>query len=105
MRAKVFIDTNIFVYLQRTDDLVKQKIAADIFEHYDCAASTQVLNEFCNIFTKKYPVPLADLEKVVDAILDICDIFLVSQETIKQSLALHKQYQYPYYDCLIIASA
>ncbi|GBR74955.1 putative PIN domain protein [Candidatus Termititenax aidoneus] len=105
MRAKAFIDTNIFVYIQRTDYPAKQKIASAVVDSYDSIISTQVLNEFCNIFTKKYPVPLDDLEKIIDALLGVCEISFVSAETIKQSLVLHKQYRYPYYDCLIIASA
>jgi predicted nucleic acid-binding protein len=50
-------------------------------------------------------VPLDNLEKIIDAMLGACEISSVSAETIKQSLILHKKYQYPYYDCLIIASA
>jgi predicted nucleic acid-binding protein len=105
MRAKAFIDTNILVYLQRTDDKIKQEVASNALNLFDCVVSTQVLNEFCNIFTKKYPVPVSDLEKIVEAVIDACEVSFVALETIKQCLALHKHYQYSFYDCLIIASA
>jgi predicted nucleic acid-binding protein len=105
MRARAFIDTNIFVYIQRTDDPAKREISTKIVDNYECVASTQVLNEFCNIFTRKYPVPIADLEHIINAIINTCDISLISTKTIKKSFNLHKQYRYSYYLRLMIASA
>ena len=105
MRVKIFIDTNLLVYTQRADNPVKQQIARSLLDNYNCVASTQVLNEFCNIFTRKYPVPVTDIETIINTIVEVCEISFVSADTIRQALALHKKYQYPYYDCLIIASA
>ena len=56
MRARAFIDTNIFIYTQRTDSPIKRQIAEDAINCFDCVASTQVLNEIINVFTKKYPM-------------------------------------------------
>ena len=52
---KVFVDTNVFIYIQRTDEPNKTKISEKTIDFFDCVASTQVLNEVCNILTKKYP--------------------------------------------------
>ena len=56
MQDKAFIDTNVFIYYQRSDCPEKQNIAKSLLENNDCVASTQVLNEIGNILTKKYPV-------------------------------------------------
>ena len=55
MSAKAFIDTNIFIYTQRTDNPEKRQIAEHTISYFDCIASTQVLNEIINVFTKKFP--------------------------------------------------
>jgi predicted nucleic acid-binding protein len=52
MSDKAFIDTNIFVYIQRTDDPKKKQISEQATGYFDCVVSTQALNELCNIFTK-----------------------------------------------------
>ena len=42
---KAFIDTNIFIYIQRTDEPDKTKISEKTIDFFDCVVSTQVLNE------------------------------------------------------------
>jgi predicted nucleic acid-binding protein len=50
MSDRVFIDTNIFAYIQRKDDPVKSQIAQKAVSFFDCVISTQVVNEFCSLF-------------------------------------------------------
>jgi predicted nucleic acid-binding protein len=51
MPDKVFIDTNVFIYYQRTDNPQKQAIAKKLLENNNCVASTQVMGEMSNILT------------------------------------------------------
>jgi len=45
MQDKAFIDTNIFIYYQRSDNPQKQSIAKSLLENNNCVASTQVIGE------------------------------------------------------------
>ena len=105
MSVKAFIDTNIFIYIQRTDNLAKKQIAEDAVHCFDCVASTQVLNEICSVFTKKYPATIAKVECLVKSIAENAEIVIVSEAIIHQALQLHGRYQLPYFDCLMIAAA
>jgi predicted nucleic acid-binding protein len=105
MNDRAFIDTNIYVYTQRLDTPEKRDTACAAINYYDCVSSTQVLNEISNIFTKKYPIPLEQVNKIIDAVVATSDTALVTRATIKNALKIHGKYQCSYYDSLIIASA
>jgi len=105
MNAKAFIDTNILIYTQRTDNPIKKQIADDVVSHFDCVASTQVLNELANVFTKKYPTPIEKIEYLLKSIRDIFEIIIVDENVIIHALHLHNRYKISYYDSLMIAAA
>ena len=102
---KVFIDTNLIVYLYSKNEAEKQEQVLDTLSNYDCFVSTQVLNEFCNVAIKKQKMKISEICKNIDEVLDTCNLVAVRQNTIKKALALNERYGYSYYDCLIIASA
>jgi predicted nucleic acid-binding protein len=105
MSDKAFIDTNIYVYTQRTDAMEKKYIAEAVINYFDCVSSTQVLNEISNIFTKKYPLPLELVNRILDAIITTSDVAVITHITIKKALQIHEKYQCSYYDSLMISSA
>ena len=105
MSVKAFIDTNIFIYAQRTDNLVKKQVAEKAINFFDCVASTQVLNEIANVFTKKYPAPVKKVEFLLKSICEISSIIVINETLITHALFLHDRYKLSYYDCLIIAAA
>jgi predicted nucleic acid-binding protein len=105
MNVKAFFDTNIIVYTQRTDAPDKTRIAETALASFEPVASTQVLNELCNIFTKKYPKPLADMERLLDSIADTLSIVTITPPLVRQALRLHHRYSVSYYDALMIAAA
>jgi predicted nucleic acid-binding protein len=105
MQGRAFIDTNVFIYIQRTDDLIKKRLAEQAIDQCDCVASTQVLNEICNILTKKYPTPLQEIAFFLADIRTNSEVRLVTEDTIDAALVLHARWQFSYYDSLIIASA
>ena len=105
MQGRAFIDTNVFIYIQRTDDLIKKRLAEQAVNQCDCVVSTQVLNEICNILTKKYPTPRHEIALFLADIRGNCEVRLVTEDTIDAALMIHEHAQYSYYDSLIIASA
>jgi len=105
MSDRVFIDTNIFVYIQRKDDPVKSQIAQKAVSLFDCVISTQVVNEFCSLFTKKYPSPIDEIRKSLASIYANCDLVTVTPVIADKALSLHDRYQFSFYDSLMLAAA
>ena len=105
MSDRAFIDTNIFIYTQRIDCPAKKEIAERTVGHFDCIASTQVLNEIANVFTKKYPMPVEKVVRLIKSISEISKIVVVDESLVEYALDLHARYKLSYYDCLIVAAA
>jgi predicted nucleic acid-binding protein len=103
----VFVDTNIFVYLYSKDekDSLKRKIAYDVLQEYNCQISTQVLNEFANICTKKLKISTKEAIKLINQIKYYCPVLVIDESEITYALEIHDLYGFSYYDSLIIAAA
>ncbi len=66
MPDKVFIDSNIILYLYSEDELFKQHKAQEILDiHNNTIISTQVINEVSNVLFKKFRLSAIDVEKVI----------------------------------------
>jgi predicted nucleic acid-binding protein len=105
MQDKAFIDTNIFIYYQRSDNLQKQSIAKSLLENNNCVASTQVISEISNILTKKYPTLEKEIQLFLKDITEFCETITISKTLIFKALRLHFKYKYSFYDSLIISAA
>ena len=103
MRDKVFIDTNILLYLYDIDGDKKQK-AKEILKSNHCI-STQVLNEFSNISIKKIKISAEELDINLRKIIEKTTLFNFNEETIRLAIKIQSQYRFQYYDSLIIATA
>ena len=105
MNNKVFVDTNIFIYLYSEDEVPRRTISQKIFDKFNCTISTQVLNEFSNVCIGKLAQSTEEVESALNEIIEQCTVLLIESHTIKQALEIHKRYGYKYFDCLMIASA
>jgi predicted nucleic acid-binding protein len=105
MRDKVFVDTNVFVYLYSDSDSAKRECAYSVLNRYDCQISTQVLNEFSNVCIKKWQLPEDRISELIDQICSYCDTAFIFENTIKKALYVHGRYGFAYYDSLMIAAA
>jgi len=105
MKGKVFLDTNILVYLHSLKEERKRTISTDILETCDCCTSTQALNEFCNVSLRKLNRSRGEIEEAIDEMRDMCIVCAVAIDTIRYALALHVRYGYSYYDCVMLACA
>ena len=102
---RAFIDTNIFIYYQRSDDYTKHKISEDTINFFDCVVSTQVLNEICNLLTCKYPIPPSEIKKYIKDIINSTALVIITQTLIIKALELNSKYSISYYDALMVAAA
>jgi predicted nucleic acid-binding protein len=105
MSAKVFLDTNVVVYLYSADEPEKQATALSLIENNEPIISTQVLSELANTLSRKFALPFDVVAQAIAEVQEGCTVSPVMPETISQALALAKKYQYSYYDSLILASA
>ena len=107
MSDKIFIDTNLWVYLYAKEPenkyLKVQKIIADDFD--SIVVSTQILGELFYVLSRK---KLVEQDEAKEIILEIVSNFSINEiDTIKvlQALEINAKYGYSYWDSLIIATA
>jgi predicted nucleic acid-binding protein len=106
MKDKAFLDTNILIYSQRSDDLAKRSISQKLIQNGGFTVSTQSFNELCNVLIKKYKIDADKIFEVIYVISELAqEVFIINENTIFNALKVHKKYKYSYYDSLIIASA
>ena len=102
---KIFIDTNILVYLVKDTSGKAETIASIIADNSNIYISTQVVNEFCNVAIKKLGFSYKDILFSIDKFSENFIISGVEILTIKDAIKVKEKYAYSYYDSVIIASA
>jgi predicted nucleic acid-binding protein len=106
MHDRVFLDTNIIVYLYSVDEDDKRDISYKFVNGADCITSIQALNEASNVWYRKHNLDKTEIAKYLDEIESVCDeIMLVRRKTINLAMDIKDRYRYSFYDCLILASA
>ena len=111
MKGRFFLDTNIIVYSFDKAAPEKQKeaqtlIALALNTHQGCISS-QVIQEFFNVATRKFKIPLSinDCQIYLTTVLEpLCETF-ASIELYNKALEVVSRWQYSFYDALIIAAA
>ena len=104
MSDRVFLDTNVLLYVY-SDEEDKKQVSKKIFQEQRCLTCMQALNEFCNVCLKKWHFDRKGIEEAIDQIAAGCAILPVSLKTMLGALVLHERYGYSYYDCVMLASA
>jgi len=107
MSAKVFVDTNVFVYAALQDSANHQKRLAAISvlsASHKIVVNTQVLNEFSAVLLKNR-FPDDDIRARVENIAADSSVVLINLDTIRLGWDMRKRYQLSFWDSLIVASA
>lgn len=111
MSAKFFLDTNILLYsfdkrnpkkIERSRNLLRQALQ----EGLGCI-STQVVQEFLNVITKKAEIPLKlkDAKSYLKQVLwPICEVY-PSERLYDYAIDIREKTRYSFYDAMIISSA
>lgn len=105
MSDKIFLDTNIVVYLYSGDEPEKQAVALALIEQSNPVVSTQVLSELANTLSRKFGLSYDVVAQAVAEVRDACTVVPVMPYTIAQALDLAQKHRYSYYDSLILAAA
>lgn len=107
---KVFLDTNVIVYAYDKSAGEKHRLAADImiklWHTGRGVISTQVLQEFFVIATRKIPKPLkVNVVKEIISDLLAWDVVTNDGESILSAIDIHLKYKYSFWDSMIIDAA
>ncbi len=107
---KVFLDTNIIIYSYDVSagkkHEIAQKIIVDLWDSGTGVISTQVLQEFFFLVTKKIPKPLSahSAKEILSDFLK-WDVIVNDGESILAAVEIHLKYKYSFWDSLIINAA
>ncbi len=105
MPVKVFLDSNVLIYLYSEDESEKADLAQQCAQEPDAWISTQVLNEVSNVLRRKQKQTYPAILKVIQELQGNFQVTTVTTQTIEQALLLGERYRYSYFDSLMLASA
>ncbi|MBK7493220.1 MAG: PIN domain-containing protein [Nitrosomonas sp.] len=103
MNDKVFLDTNILLYLLSADSIKAEK-AEDVVAGGGII-SVQVLNEFASVALRKLQMPFEDIQEILSQIRTICVVEPITVDTHDRGMQLAAQYSLSIYDAMIVAAA
>jgi predicted nucleic acid-binding protein len=107
MSDNIFLDSNILVYSysNSNSEIQKQEISRQLIANNNSLISTQVLQELCNIVTRKFKF---SSEQAATAIEESCQnnsLHINIEETALKACQIAGRYGYFLYDSLIISAA
>ena len=107
--GKVFFDSNILIYSVDERDSLKQKIAIDLInkamQNKIGAISTQSLQEFFSVTTKKLNVSKEVAKEYMDFFVDNFPVTQVTLSNIYKAIDISIQTQFSFWDSLIVSAA
>lgn len=108
MRQRVFLDTNVLIYADDADAGDKrvraQRTLRDAIVSGTGVISTQVLQEFFVVATRKLGVDVADARRKVE-LLSSLDVVRIRSDDILAAIDLHRLHSFSFWDALILRCA
>lgn len=105
---RFFLDTNVLIYADDADQKKKQRLAQRLLEQAftkrQGVISTQVLQEFFAVITKKLGVDKAIARRKVE-LLSTLEVVTIDVPLIVGAIDLHRLHALSFWDALIIKSA
>lgn len=102
---KVFFDTNIMVYCYTGNEPNKKVISQKLALENDANISTQVVQEFINVLSRKYKQDWPVIQNSIKNLPRYFNVFTNQFNTIVSATQVADRYHLSFYDSLIIAAA
>ena len=106
--ARAFLDTNVLVYADDVDSGAKrgksQALVVAALANGDAVISTQVLQEYFVVATRKLAVPAEVAQKKVEVLSTLVAV-TIDVDHIVESIKLHRLYNLSFWDALIVHAA
>lgn len=100
---KVFIDTNVLLYLLSADHSKADRV--EIILQEGSLVSVQVLNEMANVARRKLGMSWMDINDVLSLIRSLCATTPMTIETHDRGMLVAERYGLGVYDAMIVAAA
>lgn len=108
MTRRVFLDTNILVYADDWDSGVRREkaraILENVFSDRTGVVSTQVLQEYFSVATRKLKIDPATARKRVELIATL-DVVRIDVPLILSAIDLTRLHSLAFWDALVVQSA
>lgn len=101
--AKVFIDSNVLVYLLSTD--ARKADVAETVLRTGGLISVQVLNEIANVALRKLDMKWAEVNQFLSPLRSLCTVESLTVETHDRGRDVAERYGFSVYDSMIVAAA
>lgn len=107
---RVFVDTNVFVYLFDKDEAQKSQTAQALLrrpqDELDFVISTQVLQEFYVAVTRKLKTPVP-VEQAAQAVQDLTRLPVqqITPDMVASAISLSRNDGFSFWDALIVEAA
>ena len=105
MSDKIYLDTNILVYLFSDDEPEKQQIARKLVCGHSCITGINNLNEMNCVLVQKKKLSFAKTGLALDYVIRDVEIGLIRLSALREALRIMERYNYSYFDSLVIAMA
>lgn len=108
MKDRIFLDTNMLVYVHLFDkeSQNKRKALRNLLHRIDAELiiNVQVINEFYNTLLRKN-IEENVIQEKIHSQLEICSASELSLQTVFGAWKLKEKYKYSYWDSLILSAA
>lgn len=110
MRDKIFIDSNVWIYLftsdeQRKNTIARSFIAENSLNNTILIISYQVLNEVMAVLKIKKKFNEDKIRFVIETMLNLCTVQDFTKHILLNASVLREQHALSYWDSLIVATA
>lgn len=102
-RTKVFVDSNIVLYLLSAD--VGKADRSEALMRNKPTISVQVLNEVTNVCVRKLGMTWAEVEQFLDVVKSLCSVVPMTVEVHDLARRVAERYGIAFYDACIVAAA
>ena len=103
--SHIYIDTNILVYAYSDTEPEKKIRVVSLLEMEKICMSTQVINEFIWVMSRKFNVEIEQLRFIMKNFFEMYMVSLVTEKTIGKALDISSNLKFSYWDSLMAASA
>jgi predicted nucleic acid-binding protein len=100
---KVFIDTNVLLYLLSADD--KKADRVEVILRTGGLISVQVLNEMTNVARRKLAMSWMEIDELLALIRSFCAVAPLSVETHDRGRLIAERYGLSVFDAMIVSAA
>lgn len=106
MKDKIFLDTNVLVYVYSETEIAKQNVSRTIVRNCNTIISSQVLQEIANVLQKKFGKSHTEIKNtLIECSEDISFIYTNTYHTVFRACDIAERYGFSFYDSMIVTAA